>query len=113
MLSSRELQRGRGGCHESTTRGTGPGDPWAKRFGDYHRAGRRCGAAHWADGQDGFAGGLGPAYPPPLEATQNQLGVDGRDLVGIYPHGRRPSEGVGRNGVPAVTEQKTTLLLST
>ena len=28
---------------------------------------------------------------------RNQLGVDGRDLVGVYPHGRRPSEGVGSN----------------
>src|SRR5712691_7930693 len=63
MLSSRELQRGRGGCHESTTRGTGPGDPWAKRCGDDHRAGRRCGAAHWADGHDGFAGVLDRPLP--------------------------------------------------
>src|SRR4029434_3060886 len=39
MLSATQLQLGRGGCHESATGATGPGDPWAKRLGDYHRAG--------------------------------------------------------------------------
>src|SRR5437870_11227280 len=56
MLSAKQLQLGRGGCHESATGATGPADPWAKRLGDYHRAGRRCGPAHRTDGQDGFAG---------------------------------------------------------
>src|SRR5438445_13008883 len=32
---------------------------------------------------------------PPLEAKGAQLGVDGGDLAGAYPHGRRPSEGLG------------------
>jgi hypothetical protein len=39
MLSAKQLQLGRGGCHESATGATGPGDPWAKRLGDDHRAG--------------------------------------------------------------------------
>ena len=69
MLSTPQLQRGRGGRHESATGATGPGNPWAQRLGDDHRAGRRCGPAHRTDGHDGFAGGLGPASPAPLEAT--------------------------------------------
>ena len=43
---------------------------------------------HRTDGQDGFAGGLGPAYPSPLDATGAQLGVDSSDLAGLYRHGR-------------------------
>jgi hypothetical protein len=88
MLSSKQLQLGGGECHESATGATGPGDPWTKRLGDYHRAGRRCGPPHRADGQDGLAGGLGPAYPSPLDATGAQLGVDGSDLASLYRHGR-------------------------
>src|SRR5213082_1479865 len=33
MLSAKQLQLGRGGCHESATGATGPGDPRAKRLG--------------------------------------------------------------------------------
>src|SRR5262249_23093954 len=55
------------------------------------------GPTHRADGQDGLAGGLGPAYPASLDATGAQLGVDSGDLAGLYPHGRRPSESVGGN----------------
>src|SRR3954469_4070269 len=45
-------------------------------------------------------GGLGPAYPAPLDATGAQLGVDGGDLAGLYRHGRRPPESVGGNLSP-------------
>ena len=45
----------------------------------------------------GFAGGARPAYPAPLEATGAQLGLDGGDLAGVYPHGRGSPEGVGGN----------------
>src|SRR5436309_2740597 len=69
MLSPKRLNCGRGGHHESATGTTGPGDPWAKRPGDHHRAGRRCGPAHRSDGQDGLCGGARPASPPALEAT--------------------------------------------
>src|SRR5215475_5442769 len=84
MLSSTQLQLAGGGCCESTTGATSQGNPWAKRLGDYHRACRRCGPPHWADGQDGLARGLGPAYPAPLDTTGAQLGVDGGDLAGLY-----------------------------
>src|SRR5262249_40063453 len=94
MLPAKQLQLGRGGCHESTTSATGPGDPWTKRLGHYHRAGRRCGPAHWTNGQDGPAGGLGPAYPAPLAATGAPLGVDRGDLAALSPHERRPPESV-------------------
>src|SRR5262249_12284928 len=96
-LSPTQLQREGGGCHESATGATGPGDPGDKRLGDDHRARRRCGLAHWADGADGLAGGLGPAYPAPLAATGAQLGVDSGDLAGLYPHRRRPPESGGGN----------------
>src|ERR1043166_4412917 len=97
MLSSKQLQRERGGCHASATGATGPGDPWAKRLGDDHRARRRCGPAHWTDDQDGLAGDLGPAYPSPLDATGAQLGGDGGELVGFYPRGSRSPDGVSRS----------------
>src|SRR5262249_8342257 len=38
MLSVQQLQLGRGGCQASATGATGPGDPRAKRPGDYYRA---------------------------------------------------------------------------
>ena len=57
MLSPTQLRREGGGCHASATGATGPGDPGNKRPGDYHRARRRCGPTHRADGQDGLAGG--------------------------------------------------------
>src|SRR6266567_3674768 len=44
-----------------------------------------------------LAGGLGPASPSPLDATGAELGVDSSDLAGLYRHGRRPPERVGRN----------------
>src|SRR3989442_15537066 len=97
MLSPKQLQREGGGCHASATGATGPGDSGDKRLGDDHRARRRCGPAHWADGEDGLAGGLGPAYPAPLDATGAQLGVDSGDLAGGYRHGRRPPESIGGN----------------
>src|SRR5712691_6061332 len=97
MLSAKQLQLGRGGHYASATGATGPRDPWAKRLGDDHRAGRRCGPAHRTDGQEGFAGGFGPAYPAPLDATGAQLGVDSGDLVGVYRPGRRPPESIGGN----------------
>ncbi len=50
---------------------------------DHHRVGRRCGSADRSDGQDGLAGSAGLAYPPPLEATGAQLGLDGCDLAGV------------------------------
>jgi len=53
----------------------------------------RCSLGRWSDGLPEVLTGISP----PLEATKNQLGWSGRDLVGVYPHGRRPSEGVGRN----------------
>src|SRR6266568_7682473 len=81
--------------HERTAASTSHGDPWAKCVGHHHGAGRRCGAPHWADGHDGLPGGLGPAYPSPLDTTGDQLGVDGGHLAGLYPHGRRPPESVG------------------
>src|SRR5215831_12944934 len=96
-LSPTRLQREGGGCHESATGATGPGDPRDKRLGDHHRARRRCGFAHWADGEDGLAGGLGPAHPAPLAATGAQLGVDSGNLAGVYRHGGRPPESVGGN----------------
>src|SRR6266404_3144498 len=97
MLFPRELELRGGGCHASATGTTGQGDPWAKRLGDDHRARRRCGPTHRADGQDGLAGGLGSAHPTPLEATGAQWGVDSRDLAGVYPEGRRPPESLGGN----------------
>src|SRR6267142_3863617 len=93
MLSPTELQRGGGEFQESAPGATGQGDPWAKRLGDDHRARRRCGPTHRADGQDGLCGGARPASPAALEATAAQLGLDGGDLAGVYPHGRGPPEG--------------------
>src|SRR6266568_3443062 len=75
MLSPTELQRGGGGFHESAPGTTGQGDPWAKRLGDDHRARRRCGPTHRADGQDGLCGGARPASSSALEATAAQLGM--------------------------------------
>src|SRR5262249_9763079 len=69
MLSSKQLQLGGGDCHESATGATGQGAPWPKRLGDHHGARRRCGTPYRSDDHDGLAGGLGPAYPAPLEAT--------------------------------------------
>ena len=31
------------------------------------------------------------------EATAAELGLDGGDLAGVYPHGRRSSESIGRS----------------
>jgi hypothetical protein len=74
MLSSKQPQLGGGGCQESATDATGPGAPWDKRLGDEHRAGRCCGPPSRADGHAGLAGGLGPAQPAPLAATEAQWG---------------------------------------
>ena len=64
----------------SATGATGPADPWAselviitERVDDVR--------SHWADGQDGLTGGLGPAYPAPLDTTGAQLGVDSGDSI--------------------------------
>src|SRR5438552_10911903 len=63
MLFPRELQLGGGEFHVRATGTTGQGDPWAKRLGNDHRARRRCGPPHRADGQNGFAGGLDRQIP--------------------------------------------------
>ena len=83
MLSPKRRNLGRGEHHESAAGATGPGAPGAKRPGDHHGAGRRCGPAHRADGQDELCGGARPASPPALEATAGQLGLDGGEEKSI------------------------------
>src|SRR5262249_17759332 len=83
MLFPRELQLGEGEFHARATGTTGQRDPWAKRLGDDHRARRRCGPPHRADGQNGLCRGARSAYPPALEATGAQLGLDGGHMAGI------------------------------
>ena len=43
----------------------------------------------------GFVEVLDRHIPRTLEATGRQLGLDGGDLAGVYPHRRGPPEGVG------------------
>src|SRR5712691_3816029 len=74
MLSPKWLNLERGEHHESATGATGPGDPWAKRPGDHHGAGRRCGTPHRSDDHDGLARSIGQAYPTPWEATGRSWG---------------------------------------
>src|SRR5215471_6678510 len=95
MLFPRELQLGGGEFHARATGTTGQRDPWAKRLGADHRARRRCGPPHRADGQNGLGRGARSAYPPALEATGAQLGLDGGHMAGIYPDRRGSPQGLG------------------
>ena len=45
----------------------------------------------------GFVEVLDRHLPRHSEATAAELGLDGGDLAGVYPHGRRSPEGVGRS----------------
>ena len=53
----------------------------------------------------GFVEVLDLAYPPALAATRTQLGLDGLDLAGLYPHRRRSPEGVGGSVHPGHAPQ--------
>ena len=75
MLSLQAAPAGGGGCHESASNWRNrPRDPWDKRLGDHHRARRRCGPTHWADGQDGLAGGVGTDTSRAIGRNGAQLG---------------------------------------
>src|SRR5215510_321347 len=97
MLSSTQLNGGRGGPQERATSATGPGAPGAPCTGQQHRAGRRWGTPEGSDGEEGRAGEPGPASPSPGDATGAQLGVDSGEVAGLYPPGRRPPDRVGGN----------------